>query len=230
MTLRKLRLLPALLLAAAALGAAGPAHAGNPCPDQPTHTYSSAALAEVETRVVHWYGPYQGKVYVRDTNTTECDGNPNTVADWDGDLDAGLGGGFFGYGAWAEEPDCLYKLNVHGPNVVVRDVTWLEAVWFVVGENDQAGPVKVADPVWGDIHCETDNVLNPCTDNDPAQCDAGDDPDDCISAPFFGRGITCGSGGGDGGYWVFLIGVSTYADETRVDLGNHPTFGTITAY
>ncbi|HWH09338.1 MAG TPA: hypothetical protein VNX21_09065, partial [Candidatus Thermoplasmatota archaeon] len=73
-------------------------------------------------------------------------------ATFDGDHDAGGGGGFFGHGAWAEDPDCGYDLHVRGPHVAVGDFAF--NVTFSVGEDDQDGPRKV--PVGGGVACVTD--------------------------------------------------------------------------
>ena len=236
-----------LLLGAAATGV----DAANPCPDQPVHTYSAGASGGASSATVTGGNDATvtspaGKVSVWDTNSSECDGDANTTADWDGDYDAGIGGGAFGYGAWAEDPDCNFGLNLHGPNVFVNDLFFASAVAFVVGEDDQSGPVKIpiftsvdvdADarysppirPVPTEWVCETNGSITPCPDNDPAQCGPTDDADDCLSAVFVGTGHTCGTGGGDGMYWVFVL--TTHAQESgSLGVSNPPTWGTITAF
>lgn len=205
--------------------AGGFAASANPCPDQPVHTYGLGGFASGRSESVG-YGAGSGTVAVTDTSTADCYPADGVPFDYDGDYDSGVGGAFFGYGAWADDADCAYALNVHGPNVVANDALHQGDVWFVVGEDDQTGPAKVRDSQTGVTVCEVDGSINPCPDNNPALCGPTDDPDDCLTRPFQGKGATCGSGGGDGGYWVFLSGV--FADETG--LGNPPTAGTITAF
>lgn len=195
----------------------------NPCDDQLVHTYGLGGAVFVAEQSV---GAHGSAVSVQDTNLEDCNGmGPGA---FDGDYDSGVGGGFFGYGQWAADPDCDFRLNAHGPNVVLNDVVFGNAVSFVVGENDRSGPVKVWDPVTGTADCETDGRLAPCPDNDPAQCGPADDPDDCISQVYVGMGETCGAGGGDGGYWVILgVGAQT---SGGIGLANPPTAGTIMAF
>ena len=196
----------------------------NPCPDQPVHTYGSGGSAGGQSASATGGDDFGvGIVTVTDTNTGDCGTGP---AGWDGDYDSGVGGAAFGYGAWAQDPDCNYLLNVHGPNVAVFDVVFGSAIGFVVGESDQGGPIKVIDPETGAVVCETDGSISPCPDNDPTQCGPTDDPDDYLTEPFFGEGVNGGTGGGDGLYWVFLSGF--FVDETTPS--NPPTAGTITAF
>ena len=196
----------------------------NPCPDQPVHTYGAGGSAGGRSATVTGGDDFGvGVVTVTDTNTGDCGTGP---AGWDGDYDAGVGGGAFGYGAWAQDPDCNYLLNIHGGNVVVNDVVFGNNIGFIVGEDDQSGPVKVTDPNTGVVVCETSGSISPCSSTG---CDPTDDPDDCLSQHYVGTGSTCGSGGGDGLYWVFLDGV--FVDEAgSVNAGNPPSTGTITAF
>ena len=219
----------ALVLAAIPLAAVS---AANPCPDQAVHTYGIGAGAGGNSATAQTGEFGVGFVTVTDSNTSECDGDPNTTADWDGDMETGVGGAFFGYGAWAEDADCNYALNVHGPNVAVNDVVFGSQIGFVVGEDDQGGPIKVQDPVTLEWTCTTSGSITPCPDNDPSQCGPTDDADDCLTDRFVGTGSTCGTGGGDGMYWVFLDGV-VVAEASAEVLGlanNPPTTGTITAF
>ena len=192
------------------------------CLDQPVHWYAmgTGAGGNFTTHGVEFVG---GAVLVMDTNTGDCGTDP---ARRDGDYDWGVGGGFFGYGDWARDPDCNYLLNVHGPNVVVNDVVFGSAIAFVTAENDRDGPTKIWNPVTETYVCETDGSIRP---GDPAENPTAD-PDDCVSEVFVGVGATCGEGGGDGGYWVVLMG--TFVDEADggVALSNPPTTGTITAF
>ena len=196
------------------------------CPPQPVHTY--VAFLSVGGRswtvtggdeVVTW------QILVLDTNTEDCDGDglPET---FDGDFDLGVGGAFFGHGAWVNDPDCDYGLNEHGGNVVVSDAVFGPDMGFFVGEDDQGGPVKIVDSSTGLVICETSGSITP---GDPAT-DPTADADDCLSEHFVGSGQTCGTGGGDGGYWVLLDGVFVDEHGGNVGAGNPPTTGTITAY
>ena len=200
-----------------------------PCPDQPVHNYGAGGSAGGRSATVTGGDDFGvGVVTVTDTNTADCGTGP---AGWDGDYDWGVGGGAFGYGAWATDPDCNYLLNVHGPNVVVNDAVFGSNIGFVVGEDDQGGPVKIPVDADGDgtpesVVCETSGSISPCSSTG---CDPTDDSDDCLSDHFVGTGFTCGSGGGDGLYWVFLDGF--FVDENGgVSAGNPPTTGTITAF
>ena len=171
-------------------------------------------------------------VVVFDTNTADCDGDG--LKDFDGDYDSGVGGGFFGYGPWANEPTCNYGLHTHGGTVVVNDVVFGSDIWFVIGADDTSGPSISVDPVTGETTCETDGSITP---GDPTT-DPTADADDCLTGVYTGSGSTCGAGG-DGGYWTFLTSIPcrvTYSPPgIRCDwleqlwLGNPPTAGTITA-
>lgn len=187
------------------------------CPDQPVHSYGmgTGAGGNYSTHAVEFTA---GTVLVTDTNTGDCGTGP---AGWDGDYDWGVGGGFFGHGQWAWEPECNYFLNAHGPNVVVNDAVFGISIAFVTGENDRDGPMKIWNPATGTWVCETDGSIRP---GDPDE-DPTADPDDCISEVFVGWGTTCGEGGGDGGYWVMLLGAVVGEGETWP-----PTTGTITAF
>ena len=205
--------------------------AANPCPDQPTHTYVTGSAAAVASATLFGSSDATatspaGRVSVWDTNgPQDCNPQDGVPGDWDGDHDWGLGGGAFGYGAWAEDPQCDYQLNVHGPNVVVLDVVFADNMPFVVGEDDRSGPIKIRvfetldlglDLESGPVEtpdarrvpigwvCETDGSITP---GDPG-ADPTADPDDCLSVIFYGFGYTCGTGGGDGLTWIFLDGPS----------------------
>lgn len=230
-------LLPAALLLAslAVTVVAG----SNPCPDQPVHTYGpDATLGSHPRGVVGPRGAFvsysgsgmsatyvQGTAWVVDTNVQECDGVPGFAVDWDGDADAGVGGAFFGSGSWAEDPDCGYRLNLHGPRVSVVDDLHGPTVPFLVAEDDQMGPIKVVLPSGG-YACVTSGTLIP----GDAAVDPTVDVDDCVAGPFFGEGATCGSGGGDGGYWVLLLEPYAIDHFGQPTFADPPTTGTITAY
>ena len=198
------------------------------CTSQWTHTYGAGLFFAARVEALASDDPLGGVVRVWDTNGVDCNGD-GIMGDFDGDYDAGVGGGAFGYGAWVNDPECAFGLNSHGPNVVVVDVVFGNAIVFFVGENDQSGPTKIQDPVTSQWTCLTDGTIAPCVDNDPAQCEPGQDADDCRSGEFTGRGATCGTGGGDGLYWVFLANAG-YLGPAQTGLSNFPTAGTITAY
>ena len=145
-------------------------------------------------------------------------------ADFDGDYETGVGGGFFGYGPWAHEPTCNYGLTDHSGTVVVNDIVHGGDVAFVIGADDTSGPVVEVDPVDGTTSCSTDGSITP---GDPAT-DPTADADDCLSEVYIGTGTTCGAGG-DGGYWVFLNGALVTEGAGGVGANNAPTTGTITA-
>ena len=203
----------------------------NNCPPEPVHRYGSGSSVGGRSATVTGGDDFGvGVVTVTDTNAADCNGD-GVAGDWDGDYDAGVGGGAFGWGPWADEPICNNGFNVHGPNVAVNDVVWGPAITFVVGEDDQSGPVIVPVDEDGDgipegHVCETSGSITP---GDPAT-DPTADPDDCLSAQYTtGTGATCGSGGGDGLFWVFLDGF--FVDENgAVTTNNPPTTGTITAF
>lgn len=216
--------LPAIAFLILGLLATGPAASSNPCDDQPVHTYVLGGYLSGSSALIG-QAVRGGNAMVTDSGTADCNPADGVPLDFDGDYDVGVGGAFFGYGRWAEDPDCNYELNVHGPHVEVHDLVHRGDVWFVVGESDQDGPTRTHDPQTGKALCEPDGTINPCWNNDPAMCDPSDDMDDCLSPPFRGVGTTCGTGGADGGYWVFLTGVSVEGTMIR----NVPTSGTITA-
>ena len=218
---------PLALAAVLALSfVAAAAHGANPCPDQSVHTYGQGgAVGGRSAAVTFGQAIGTGLAQVADTNSTDCDPTNPAPADWDGDYDAGLGGAFFGYGPWAEDPDCDYDLNLHGPNVAVNDVVFGAFITFVTGEDDQGGPIKIQNPLDGSWTCEVSGSITPGLVTDPSA-----DPDDCVSAPFLGVGATCGTGGGDGGYWVFLHAVFVDENPASVDLRNPATTGTVTAF
>ena len=180
------------------------------CPHSYPHTHTYG-FSGTETLV--------GVAVVTDSNTADCDGD-GIGGDFDGDYDSGVGGGFFGYGPWANEAVCNYGLETHGGSVVVNDAVFGSDVWMTVGAMDTNGPVIITDPVTGGTTCSTDGSITP---GDPA-LDPTADPDDCLTDSQnlyrgVGTGATCGAGG-DGGYWVFL---------ERWTLDNAPTSGTLTA-
>ena len=164
-----------------------------------------------------------GVVTVMDSNANDCNGD-GVPGDFDGDYETGVGGGFFGYGPWANEPTCNYGLAVHSGSVVVNDLVFGSAVAFVTGADDTSGPVISTDPVTGETTCTTDGSITP---GDPGT-DPTADADDCLSDVYTGSGSTCGAGG-DGGYWVFLNGALVTEGSGGVGASNPPTAGTITA-
>lgn len=179
-------LLVLALVAPAALLAAPFATAA--CKEQPVHTYTTPGAGGLDRGAGVVSGA--GVIWVADTNLVDCDGD-GTPADWDGDYNVGEGGAAFGWGPWASDPDCGFGVFVHGPYVLVSDVTFAE-VAFTIGEDDMDGPQVVTDAT-GATTCMTDGMITPDMD-----------PDDCISPVYVTRGQTCGTGGGDGLYWVFI--------------------------
>ena len=164
-----------------------------------------------------------GIVTVFETNAWDCNGD-GIPGDYDGDWETGVGGGFFGYGPWANEPTCNYGLAAHGASVVVNDVVFGSAIAFVIGADDTSGPAISVDPVTGETVCETDGSITP---GDPTT-DPTADADDCLTDVYVGSGTTCGAGG-DGGYWVFLNGALVSEGAGGTGASNAPTAGTITA-
>lgn len=150
-----------------------------------------------------------GQVTVWDSNVADCDGD-GVPGDRDGDYDVGIGGGFFGWGPWAEH--C--GVNVHGPDVFVTDVVLGPIVPFVIGVDDATG--FVLDDQGGNT-CITDGVISPGVDLEG---------DDCLAGVYRILGQTCG-GGGDGGYWV-VLDLLAEADE-HVDAAVPSTVGTLAA-
>lgn len=205
----KVPLLAAALVASAFL-VGGDATAD--CPPQPTHAYLAGPAVLVDAP---FYGPTGlGVVLVQDSALNDCDGD-GVPQEFDGDMELGVGGGFFGWGPWANAEGCeggTFGMNVHGPRVVGRD-TLGRPLTFIVGEDDQSGPVHVTGRN-GEPYCETDGSITPM-----------DDDDDCFSAWFVGEGRTCGTGGGDGGYWVFVLSPTSPADGSLDD----GVTGTLTA-
>jgi len=229
--MRTPHLLLALALAAVALP---PSDAHGTCPHQVYHTYGLGLSAGAYSSTVRT-GNDGGTVVVWDTNLADCDGD-GIPADFDGDLDAGLGGGFFGYGTWATTCD----LHPRGPTVTVNDIVFGNGIAFVIGEDGPSvGKSRTlgtdaetflwvvdyfgypASAEGGDdvtTFCQTNGIIAP-------QVDVGD----CLSTVFHGTGTTCGSGGGDGGYWVFLLSPEVSENGNGVFVSNPPTTGTITA-
>lgn len=230
-----------LLLAGTAVAVA---HADG-CREEPSHTYFTGSAAGAASATLLGGDDATatspaGRISVWDTNATQDCNFDGRGGDWDGDYDWGVGGGAFGWGPWADEPICGNALNVHGPNVVVHDVVFGRNVAFVVGEDDQAGPVII--PIFTDVDvdarysppirpeptdwvCETDGSITP---GDPST-DPTADADDCLSPLYTGTGTTCGSGGGDGLFWVFIF--AGYLHENGgIATSNIPTEGIITAF
>ena len=232
---------PAILAALLMLAAlpALPAGAHNPCPDQPVHFYHAFVPGKNRAMSALDESGWAGFVVVSDTNVADCNPIDGVPGDWDGDYDVGVGGAAFGYGSWIDDPDCGYQLNHHGGNVVVNDAVFGSNIWFMTGEDDQSGPVKIQDPVTLEYTCTTSGSIMP---GDPAT-DPTADADDCLSGLFVGVGFTCGSGGGDGLFWVFFPYMADCSSgECRVNpnsapglasnvvLGNPATTGTIAAF
>ena len=195
-----------------------------------SHTYGSGGSAGARSDTATGGDEVgAGIVTVTDTNTGDCD-NDGVAGDFDGDYDSGVGGGFFGFGPWADEGVCNYGLELHGAVVTVNDAAFGSDIWFVIGADDTSGPVitPVIDPPTGqptgEFTCETDGSITP---GDPAT-DPTADADDCLTQPLNGSGSTCGAGG-DGGYWVFLSGALVSEGAGGVGANNAPTAGTITA-
>ena len=163
-----------------------------------------------------------GLVTVFETNTVDCDGD-GAPGDYDGDWETGVGGGFFGYGPWANEPTCNYGLTLHGGTATVTDVVFGGNIEFVIGADDTSGPATSVDPVTGETTCSTSGSITP---GDPAT-DPTADADDCLSAVYTTSGTTCGAGG-DGGYWVFLNGALVTEGASGVGASSPPV-GTIAA-
>ena len=193
------------------------------------HTYGFGGATRARSQTVEGgRGVGHGVVTVQDTNSGDCDGD-GVPGDFDGDWETGVGGAFFGYGPWANEPTCNWGLHTHGSTVRVNDVVFGDDVWFVVGADDTSGPQQMQDPLTGQSSCMTDGSITP---GDPAT-DPLADPDDCFTAPQnlargVGTGETCGAGG-DGGYYVFLDALFLDEGSAGLLLGNPPTAGTITA-
>ena len=187
----------------------GASLANGACEPEPIHWYGASTSVDVD---VAGMASGIGAVWVTDTNAEDCDGD-GVVADYDGDNDLGVGGGVFGWGPWADSPECGWRYNVHGPRVHVTDVV-LADVPFVLGEDDQDGPIVATDPETGETTCTTSGSITP-----------GEDADDCLTPVLRGSGRTCGTGGGDGVFWVFL---NVHASDRPSLTG--PTAGTIVAY
>ena len=213
---------------------AGPAPVSDPSDAEPcphatphAHTYGSGGSTGARSDSAS-AGRTAGVTTVSDNNVLDCNGD-GIGGDFDGDYEASLGGAFLGYGPWADEPICNYGLRTHGGTIVVSDLVFGPAVQFVIGADDTSGPVISTDPVTGETTCETDGAITP---GDPTQ-DPTRDADDCLTpvingADTDGAGTTCGAGG-DGGYWVFLLGARVHEGGTGVTVNNPATQGTITA-
>ena len=199
------------------------------CPHDSPHSHAYGAGGSTGARSDSASaGRTAGLTTVSDSNGVDCDFN-GTPGDFDGDYETGIGGAFFGHGPWADEPLCGYGLRLHGGTITVNDIVFGHDVQFVIGADDTSGPVISTDPVTGETTCETDGAITP---GDPAQ-DPTSDADDCLTPVIDGgdtggTGTTCGAGG-DGGYWVFLIGARVHEGGTGVTVTNPATMGTITA-
>ena len=206
-----------------------PGHCRCPHSSPHSHSYGSGGSAGARSDTVTGGDEVgAGLVTVFETNAQDCDGD-GVPGDYDGDWETGVGGAFFGYGPWANEPTCNYGLAVHGGVVVaVNDVVFGADVWFTIGADATRGPVVSVDPGTGETTCETSGSITP---GDPAT-DPTADADDCLTAPQNlaqgSSGATCGAGG-DGGYWVFLSGLLVSEGAGGVGANNAPTAGTITA-
>lgn len=187
----------------------------DPCPPDAIHTYVAASRVGAGSTVLF----NGGEVGAGQGNVVSS--NP----DCPGELDLGAGTGFFGYGPWADEPICDRGLHVHAGHVQVIDFVLGSRVPFVLGEDDQAGPVIVTDPETGATACETSGSITP---GDPT-VDPLADADDCLTPVYHGAGSTCGSGGGDGGYWVFILGAHLREEHGNPTLHAGATGGFIAA-
>ncbi len=171
--------------------------------NQPVHTYglpgslggNSNTLTEQGAPVS---GASAGFVTVQDSNVADCNGD-GVPGDFDGDLDVGVGGGFFGSSTeWDTTDGCGYGLNVHSTSGTATDLSGLP-VGGTWGVDDTAGPVVVTDPNTGaTVSCQVDGSITPDTDTN-----------DCLNvwvntwSP--GTDPVCAIGhGGDDGYWLFL--------------------------
>lgn len=181
------------------------------------HTYGTSATTSLSNPAFSISASI-GNVQVYDNNTGDCDGD-GAPANFDGDYEAGLGGGFFGAGFWANEATCQYGLKTHDTTVTVTDVL-SPNIAFWTAADDRDGPVVfLSDPTTGQNQCSTDGTISP---GDP-EIDPTADSDDCLSALFVNSGTACGTGG-DGGYWVIIL---TSIDGTTIH--SAPTTGFITA-
>ncbi len=126
--------------------------------NQPVHTYNVAGSLGANSNTLSEQtsgaptgsvgGASAGFVTVQDTNTVDCNGD-HVPGDFDGDLDAGVGGGFFGSSTeWDLADNCGYDLNVHSTSGVATDTVVLH-VGGTWGVDDTGGPIVV--PVKGDI-------------------------------------------------------------------------------
>ena len=224
MTLRPFLLVAALgvLLAAAP----GTGQALTQCPHTSPHSHSYGTAGGLVLKSDTATGGDEvsgGEATVYETNMQDCD-QDGVGGDYDGDYETGVGGGFFGYGPWANEPTCNYGLTLHGGTATVNDVVFGGQVAFVIGADDTSGPVVSTDPVTAETSCETSGSITP---GDPAQ-DPTADADDCLTDVYVGSGATCGAGG-DGGYWVLLVKTRVAEGGGSASASNTPTMGSITA-
>ena len=225
-----------LLVAATAAPLAMADHWLPNCPHPARHAHSyDLGWPAWKSRTATWHStqvsPFSGGATVWEGNLLDCDGDfmladPSTeLADFDGDHETGVGGGFFGYGPWAHEPVCDHGLTSHSNAVTVTDFAHGNNVPFVIGADQTAGPALAVDPVDGSVSCITDGNIEPCSGTNPSPTCG---PSDCLTQTFIGTGTTCGAGG-DGGYWVFLLYGHVSARPGGVLVGNPPTAGTIAA-
>jgi len=220
-------LLGALLAVAMAHVAVVNANSVCPGANQPVHTYglpgsvgaNSNTLSEQtgSSPVGSIGGASAGLTTVQDTNTADCNGD-GQPGDFDGDLDVGVGGAFFGSStAWDDAFGCGYDLNVHATSGTATDVTGLP-VSGSYGVDDVAGPVVVTDPTTGaTVSCQTDGGITPDTDGN-----------DCLNAwvNTWSAGA-CASTGGDDGYWLFLN--TQVSEDGGVVTAQTATTGTLAA-
>ena len=180
-----------------------------PHPSPHAHAYVVGGVGAKSDAVTGGQEVGLGLTTVTEPNVIDCDGD-GVAGDFDGDYDLGVGGAFFGYGPWADEPICNHGLRTHGPTVVVNDLVWGMNVWFVIAATDTNGPTVVVDPVTGETTCVTTGLAS------------------CVTPPQRGIGTTCGAGG-DGGYWVFFDGVFVEEGMNSASVTYGATAGTITA-
>ncbi|HWH09242.1 MAG TPA: hypothetical protein VNX21_08580 [Candidatus Thermoplasmatota archaeon] len=170
-----------------------------------------AAMSHLEAHVhKDHFDVEAGVVVVMDSETGDCNGDWIGF-DFDGDLDAGIGGGAFGHGPWATH--CGFHQEAAG-TVTVNDFFFGLTVDFKTGSSDTNS--WIPDPVTGGNTCLTDGLISPFLDDD-----------DCLSHPGSGTQAVVCQGGGDGLLWVFCALLSV--DVTSGNMANPCTLGTITS-